>query len=316
MKIATTIVAFVVSLLIGFSIAYFQPTSTSAAIPPRAGQPHSDTFVVAGYGDLQPFNPVSQKLKNQPTNARVINYGLRVASGCSLGSIASDLQILAQQNNDALKFVLQRNDSVNDFVIIINCGNTQIQFCGSINIFCLPYGFPYKNDVSISDILVTYPAVTRRAILWHEIIGHAIATFNEQYCLGGETTGVCAGQAQFASAPNWQDIMNTGPDSRRDIGDCPICVERWERVMYEINTITCSLVGWDECSQRWRFNDGWSWSPSEDIWYDPLNRARWAKCNQDNFRLDLLDQHWWAPAEQYRGFDYSINQHVTVPSCN
>lgn len=290
-------IAFVISLLIGFASAlvFFVPSNVKVAeatVPPRAGQPHSDTFVIAGYGDLAPLNPITQRSKV----SRTATYGLKVAAGCSLGSIADDLNLLSQQQSQSLGFSLLRNDSVNDFTVIVNCGNTQINLCGSVNIFCLPYGFPYKNDVSISDIIITYPQTSRLAILWHEIMGHAIATFNEQYCLDNDPSPVCAGSSQFAPAPNWQDIMNTGVDSRRTIADCPICIERWERVMYVISpNVQClpeGQTGWDDCTGRWFMFDCCnriiSYEPSTGIWYNPEGRQEWLPCNQQGLRWNLL----------------------------
>lgn len=298
-------------LLIAWLCVSMLPSS-EASVPPRSGQPHTDTFIVSGYGDLQQANAVTQKAKA----TRVVTYGYRVASGCIGGSILSDFQFVVQDVFNHWHLQITRDDNNSDLDIVVNCGNVQIANCGSVTIFCVmgkPFYGPFnKPTASISDILNTYPVLTRHSILCHEVCGHAILTWNEQYCLGGETIGVCRGAPQFTSTPNWADIMNTGPESRHDL--TIIEDERADRTLYAI-LLACSSIGYDECTGRWRYADGWSWEPSTGIWYDPLNRARFGSCNADQLRLDMLDTHWWRIPGVNLGFDYSINQSVIVPVC-
>ena len=168
-------------------------------------------------------------------------------------------------------------------------GSGQIAVCSSVTIFCLGRGFPYVADVEISDLMyapVQWPYLTRISILCHEICGHAIATWNEQYCRGFETTGICRGLAQFASAPNWRDFMNTGPLSRHE----PEVIEkeRWSRTMFELAqalpfqdcTTYVDFPGTTSCwwpeleGGKWLWNltlsDGkvqiWEWSPARPQW--------------------------------------------------
>lgn len=290
----------------------FSMIPSEATVPPRSGQPHTDTFIVSGYGDLQQANAVTQKAKA----TRAVTYSLTVAQGCIGGTIASDFQAVTLDVFNHWGLRISRDDFNPDFRIIVNCGNVQIANCGSVTIFCVmgkPYYGPFdRPTASISDILNTYPAVTRRSILCHEICGHAILTWNEQYCLGGEVVGVCKGANQFTSAPNWDDIMNTGPGSRHDLSI--VEDERADRTLYPI-FVECSSLGYDPCTGRWFSQDGWSWEPSTGNWYDNQNRARFGPCNADKLRLDLLDQHWWRIPGQNLGYDYSINQYVVVPVC-
>ena len=209
-------------------------TVLSAPPPVLPQQPRPDLFQYQGHS-IQHLNPVSLKAKA----TRGAAYRLEVLPGCQLGTIEADLQLMTSAVKESLQFRLERNDASPDFVVRINCGLSHIAICGSVTIFCLNRGFPYVADVDISDILSRWQPATRQGILWHEIVGHAIGTWEEQYCPDGATSGPCAGLALFAPVPGWVDFMGTGPLSRHGAG--AIEIARWERTMYEL-TDDCDMA--------------------------------------------------------------------------
>lgn len=241
---------------------------SSAQVPPRPEQPHPDVFD-CGVGNCQTLNPVTRKAKAD----RTASYRLITMPGCVAGTIPADLVAL-EAELQKVGFRLVRDDTTFDFTTRINCGTEQARICGSVTIFCLNRGFPYTPDVEISDILSSYPAITRLSILCHEICGHAIATWNEQYCVGYETTGICKGLTRFTSAPGWIDFMNTGPNSRHGIEI--IERERWERTMYRI---VQQYPFW--ANGRWWFANGRSTDPAYGNcggWYNAANQLVLAEC--------------------------------------
>ena len=142
-------------------------------------------------------------------------------------------------------------------------------------------------DVDISDILSTYQSATQLSILLHEIIGHALATWEEQYCKGTETTGICQGLTLFTSAPGWVDIMNTGVLSRHGIE--AIELERWSRTMFDVMPADpCAgptdAYGnvWNPCLGRWFNPGGWSYDPVTRVWFTPLGAPEWGECQAVN----------------------------------
>lgn len=213
----------------------------AAPPPPHPSQPHGDIFS-CGVPDCGLYNPVTVKGRAQ----RTVNYRLIVMPGCVQGSIVSDLEAIRIELQDAVQFRFVRNDGAGDFTIRVNCGTDQVRICGSVNIFCLGRGFPGIADVEMSDIMyspVVWPEITRLSILCHEVCGHAIATWDEQYCKGISYPAghICQGLARFTPAPGWVDFMNTGPNSRVLFNE--ITFGRWERTMYELEPRILGVQG-------------------------------------------------------------------------
>lgn len=281
-------------LVIGLA-AFLWATNGEAAPPPRPEQPHPDQFEVSGFGNLAPLNPLNERVKAQ----QPISYRLLTMSGCLTGTIPQAMQRVEQEAFSKLRgFRLLRDDVAYDFTVRINCGSEQIRICGAINIFCLGRGFPYVVDVEMSDILSTYQLDTQLAIPLHEVIGHALGTWEEQYCKGTETTGNCKGLPQFTPAPGWVDVMNTGSNSRHGLE--LIELERWSRTMFDVlappdcSGPTAPWGGvWDACKGRWIAPDKWEFEPVTGIWYRPDGAAEWGAC-------DLANRDCWnIPAQRW-----------------
>ena len=291
------LIAGLVLVLLLSTVMAWVKAAPPAALPPRPEQPGPDQFMWNGES-LAKYNPMDAKVRA----TRGATYRFLVVSGCSAGTIPNDLKALELEVQNKLGLSLSRNDSAFDFTVYASCGSEQIRLCGAVNIFCLPFGFPYNVDVAISDILSTYQPVTRLSILLHEIAGHSLQTAGEQYC-GTPTTsaGICRGLPRFAPAPGWRDFMNTGPDSRH--GFEAIEIERWDRTMYSLQ------------EPRWYAPDGWSYEAARGWWFDPAGQPRFSACNADGLRLDLLDTHWWRIPGQNLGYDYALGRFVVVPVC-
>lgn len=284
MRGALIAVAVTVGLLLALNCGI-----SKASAPIRPEQPHPDLFS-CGVPDCQLYNPLSMIIRN---GGRDLSYRLITMPGCSAGSVPNDLLLAADDLRNATQNVvggplnITRNDVSYNFTIRINCGSGQIAICGSVNIYCLGRGFPQIPDVEISDLLSTYPLITRVSILEHEALpGHALLTWNEQYCIGTETTGVCAGLPQFTSTPGWVDIMNTGPNSRHYLGD--IEKERMQRTgLPFVEVVACDTSPPYWCDNRWHFANGYSLSLSPDVWYDPQGREAWTSRQAWG--------GWWSP---------------------
>lgn len=288
--------------------------SKAAVPPPPPEQPHTDTFT-GSYGNLQDYNAVSQRVKV----SRAFTYNVLTRTGCDQGSVLSDLDVLASDaffKYDGLLMV--RTSNIGDVTVIVSCGNEQINRCGGTNIFCVqgkPYSGEFDHPTSfISDVLNIYPVLTRRSILNHEILGHAVATWNEQYCTGTETTGYCKAQGLFGSS-QLESVMNTGPLSRHDIATWE--TGAWSRTMYVLKQyvdITCTTLGYDPCTGRFYQADGWSWYPVDGGWYNPQGNYEYGPCNSDGYRYAPMQSKWKVPGLG-DGYDTRYNQWTVVPVC-
>lgn len=256
--------------------------------PCDPAQQRPDIFPWSG-GNLQMYNPVTVKALAQ----RTISYRLLTMPGCTSGTVPSDM-VRVEAEAQKVKFTLVRNDQAYDLTVRVNCGSEQIRYCGSVNVFCLGRGFPYNPDVEISDIISTYYPDSRLSILLHEIMGHAVGTWNEQYA-------ACGSSCNFASTPNLRDFMNTGPDSRHgfETGE----INRWIRTMYPLTVECVGNPCWD--GQFWKFADGTSYDPVTGDWW-LQGKREWSACNKDRLRWNYQLQ-FWAPAgaqfyEPVRGY--------------
>lgn len=282
----------------------FVPRAQTSEIPqaPSVNQPHPDIFPCGNNCNMQLLNPLTVKAKA----LRTANYRLVTQPSCISGTIPQDMARLEQHMMEEVAFRLVRNDVGYDFTVRINCGNDHIRICGSIYIFCLGRGFPYNPDVDLSDILSSYQVETRLSIPLHEVAGHAIATWNEQYCLGSEGSGVCAGQPQFNPAPNWPDFMNTGVLSRHGFTDLE--KDRWARTMYPLVQQCFSDPCWN--GVRWVFTSGWEYEPGTDSWWY-RNALTWQRADQFGWRYSPIGQMAWPGGQIY--FHGPSGQHALVP---
>jgi hypothetical protein len=295
-----TLACILAALLVCMAVA--SATPVVAAPPPSPYQQRPDIFPCDGcriadmdgngVGDMQDLNPTTLKAKA----TRAIAYRVVLRPGCSAGSIPTDLAAMNAHVQDVgLGLTLTRTDAAPDFNVYISCGLEQISKCGGVNVFCLPDGFPYDTDVYLSDVLSGWEAGSRLGIPLHEIVGHAIGTWNEQYAICGASCG-------FASTPNQRDIMNTGPLSRHGIEQVEL--DRWERTMWSLAPSCIGDPCWDGAS--WQFSaaacpitDGvaCSWSPSPapyGTWYGPDGVALWDGCDPRwNGRHTTLAEPGW-----------------------
>jgi hypothetical protein len=296
--------AFVMAILalglcgIGFGIISIK-SATAAAPPPSPYQQRPDVFPCDGcriadkdgngVGDMQDLNPTTLKAKA----TRAIAYRVVLRPGCSAGAIPADLAAMNAHVQDVgLGLTLRRDDQIYDFSVNISCGLEQITKCGGVNVYCLPDGFPYDTDVYLSDVLSGWDSGSRLGIPLHEILGHAIGSWNEQYALCGASCG-------FASTPGLRDVMNTGPLSRHGIEQ--IELDRWERTMWPLTADNCigatdpSWGGyWDNCRGLWIGPDGWDLNPVTGAWQDKDGVSEWC-CQQPygGYYNRRLEKWYW-----------------------
>ena len=272
---------FLGGLLIGFSIGVCAARA-SAAVPPPPEQPHTDVFEVAGWPApaLQALNPISTKLR---AGSRVVTYRYQVMPGCADGNMHQTLRAAMNASTIYVGLSFQEVSTGYDLTIRANCGTGFTNVCGPAAIACLGRGFPYVNDIDASTQMAAFFDVSQISIWLHELLGHALATWHEQYCLGTETSGHCAGRAQFSAAPNFVSFMNTGPDSRLIWPQND--VDRWERSMYVLPAPDCSgptdVYGnvWDSCLARWIAPNGWRYDPATGVWELPDGTLEWSACD-------------------------------------
>lgn len=279
-------------LLLFFVLRAIFPEPASAAPPPSCigavpacdqHQQRDDIFPCDGcriidqdgngIANMQDLNPTTLKAKA----TRAIAYRVLVMPACSAGSIPADLEAMNRHVADVgLGLALSRNDGASDFNVKIDCGLEQIAKCGGVNVYCLPDGFPYVTDVYLSDVMSSYQPESRLSIPLHEILGHAIGSWNEQYALCGASCG-------FASTDGLRDVMNTGPLSRHGLEAVELA--RWQRTMWSLAPVCVGDPCWHDA--RWWWQSGWSVDPATDTWYDPRGRAYWGPRQWWGGRCDL-----------------------------
>lgn len=202
-------------LVLGISLGWHVSGVLAADPPPVAStQQNPDLFQYQGQS-LQKFSTDNAALKQ----TGIWRWQFVPVQGCDSESIRA---AVTQGINEASRMgvtVLEAPGDPSAHAVYGNCGVSFAAHCGGPPVIgCLGRGFPYNNDVDISTDMAAYYDLSQRAIAMHEVIGHAMAVWNEQYKLDG-TFG----------ASNDVTIMNTGPNSRHDLG--PNEDARWWRTM-------------------------------------------------------------------------------------
>ncbi len=317
-----------IAVLVGIAAAICDNSTARAdAPPPSSAQQRPDIFPCNGcniqdrdgngVGDMQDLNPLTLKAKQ----TRSVSYRLKLISGCNMGSYPSIMERYESHVLEEFGLTAVRNDSIYDHTVYISCGLVQINKCGSVNVFCLPDGFPYNGDVYMSDVLSGWDAGSQIGITCHEICGHATASWNEQY-------QVCGASCNFASTPGLSDFMNTGPLARHGVE--AIECARWMRTMwadppcavkYGFITPDCSgptvdwgngvTATWNGCTGLWYASNGFAYEPATGYWYD--NGVAWSPCTSWGGR----DSPTWG-LSVYGGqsvFLHSWGRWATAPSC-
>jgi hypothetical protein len=188
-----------------FLIAFTLQSGVLAANPPQAQYPpqeNPDLFQYNGQS-LQSYSKDNATLKS--TGEWVWRFV--DVPGCASESIHSAVSAgFAQYARYGMQ-IREDPNAGNAHLVYGNCGASFAAICGGPPVIgCLGRGFPYDNTIDISTDMAAYYDVSQRAIANHEL-AHATFVWNEQYKLNGS----------FGSSDD-VTIMNTGPNSRHDLG--------------------------------------------------------------------------------------------------
>lgn len=221
-QVAVLLLGALCFLLVGLVMEACTDQAAADPAPALSSQPRTDQFP-----GLDQYNGLSAKVRETGE----VRWAYQVVSGCSGGvaifnSIQRAMQNITEETNASFVYV---NDLVRaDLVLRTNCGTSFAAVCGTGAIACLGRNFPYVQDIDFLQDLAGFFDVSQQSIVLHELMGHAMATWNEQYCAGYNSPVVdCAGWG--AAVPGWHDFMNTGPESRHLIE--AIERQRWGRTM-------------------------------------------------------------------------------------
>lgn len=177
-------------------------------------QRNPDLFMYQGES-LQKFSKDNLNLKD----SGVWRWRFVPVAGCDSYSIYPAVRDALRQPARFGVDIAEAPDDLNAHKVYGNCGSSFKSICGGPPVIgCLGRGFPSVNDVDLSTDMAAFYDASQRAIACHEVCGHAMAVWNEQYRLDGS----------FASS-NDVTIMNTGPLSRHDLGSAEDA--RWWRTM-------------------------------------------------------------------------------------
>lgn len=253
--------AFLAAVVLGFGLMRFA-TDARAVAPPSSAQTNADIYSCCGFpsvfagttsGDLQSLNPISQKLR---ANGRTVTYSYVVVPGCADGNMRATLAESLADASDVLHLTFAPVSSGADLTIRATCGVDASNMGLTGGAICDLYpSWPYKSQVNCSSTMATFYDLSQETIWSHEIVGHGLGTWNEQYALDGN----------FSSTPGLVDFMNTG-DASRQTAWPQNDKDRWERTMYALSAplpyeACTTYAGWaPTVSCYWPSLDKWLWS--------------------------------------------------------
>lgn len=265
---ALQVLALLIGIGCGFTIARMR--TVQACCGGSQYQLNPDIYQIAGYPSpaLQQLNPLTQKLQ---AGTRIVTYSYVVVPGCSAGNMQ---QTLFESLNDAQDVIGVEFVPVSlgaDLTVRATCGVDAANVGLTGGAICDLYpGWPSKSQVNCSTTMATFYDLSQKTIWSHEIVGHALATWNEQYQLDGF----------FTPTPNLEDFMNTGELSRVEAWP-QNDKDRWIRTMYPLIEPSpwgvCSedhWVCWNVDAGEWIAKDGWAFDPSTGI-------ATFHRCDTD-----------------------------------
>lgn len=130
-----------------------------------------------------------------------------------------------------------------------------------------------------------------RSAQGHEL-GHGVLGLHEQYQDSGGVIQCTARQdtvMDCGSGVRYPTIL----DIQRG---CALILSAW---CGTDGSAVCQTTGWDPCSERWRYTDGWSYDPKTLIWWNPSGQQEWTGCNGDGLRWNFILSAWVPPPSAF-----------------
>lgn len=210
------VIGSLVILAIWASALWYAGVIGAADPPPVSStQPNPDTFQYQGES-LAKYSADSKALRE----TGVWRWRFVPVSGCPSESIRPQVTAAINQMRTrwSIDVIEAPATDTTAHAVYATCGSSFAAVCGGPPVIgCLGRGYPYNNDVDISTDMASFFDVSQRSITLHEVAGHAAGVWNEQYI------------ARTFAASSDVTIMNTGPNSRHDLG--PEEDARWWRTM-------------------------------------------------------------------------------------
>lgn len=296
------------ALLIGISAGFWLGTafiaSASTTPVPDSHQVNYDIYqccslpgVYAGWtqGDLSTLNPLTNKLRD---GNRTVTYSYTVIPGCSDGNMKQTLAESLSDASDVLGLNFVPVSTGADITIRATCGTdaANVGLVGGAVCDLYP-GWPYQSQVNCSTVMSGWYDLSQKTVWSHEIVGHGLGTWNEQYQLDGN----------FSPTPGLVDFMNTGSLSRQEAWP-QNDKDRWVRTVYNLpessptptvtptptptatpTPVACGLVGdivdwgdgitaqYNTCTSRWQGSNQYDYEPATGDWW-VYGVREWGPC--------------------------------------
>lgn len=245
--------------------------------PPEPTQKYADIFS-CGVQLCDVYDP----LVNQIQTTGHFTYSVVITPGCDNGYYQRFRDHITYTLLDAAQVGVFATEvpTGGDLVLRYSCGSTFSATCGATAAACLGEGFPYNVNITFDNRIGTYYLESLVSIILHELLGHAAAAWNEQYCQAADAE--CP--YRFSPVPGqWYDFMNTGAQSRFLF--TAITIARWGRTMGV------------PAPERWGY-DGWTltWCNDDLPSHDRLESA-----------VAVMAYDWVTGGYRYTGLHFADN---------
>lgn len=168
----------------------------------------------------------------------------------------------------------------------------------------------YANWPVTIEYKYTLGFVDWRSAMGHEL-GHGLLGLHEMYKNSGG--GIQCTQRTDTVMDCGSGVRYPQPlDVQRG---CAIILSAW---CGTDGMAVCTTDGWNPCTQRWHFSDGWSYDPATGVWWNPSGTPEWTPCNADRLRFNLYYRTkgielWFVPGSSM--YDVQRGYWVSAGAC-